>query len=292
MANSAWAFFLFSFQVHEKSVLLPLLPVTMLALQAPELAAWLPPLACFSMWPLLIKDGLGVAYFGVVAVFLAVVGGGPPSASTPADPVALSTTQGEEESGSGRGRGRGGGGGGGGGGVGGKGVSRGGGRSRGGGTFIKSDDADDGEVGKFPPPPPPPPSSRAPGGLRRRLSPSAGDAVWHIVWWATAVAAAGAHCAEIFVPPPTRFPYIHSLTFTSLSFLGFGAAAAYCNWRQWRVPAQGEDEEKDDGGEEEEEDKKKQRRVGTRRSARTTMIRMRTKNVEQHRADSVKPHEE
>jgi alpha-1,3-glucosyltransferase len=30
MANSAWAFFLFSFQAHEKSILLPLLPVAML----------------------------------------------------------------------------------------------------------------------------------------------------------------------------------------------------------------------------------------------------------------------
>ncbi|KAK9807380.1 hypothetical protein WJX73_009447 [Symbiochloris irregularis] len=33
MANSAFAFFLFSFQVHEKSILLPLLPITLLAPQ-------------------------------------------------------------------------------------------------------------------------------------------------------------------------------------------------------------------------------------------------------------------
>ena len=44
LANTAWAFFLFSFQVHEKSALLPLLPITMLALKAPRLATWLPPL--------------------------------------------------------------------------------------------------------------------------------------------------------------------------------------------------------------------------------------------------------
>ena len=36
---------------------------------------WLPPLACVSMWPLLAKDGLGIAYVGAVAVYIAVIGG-------------------------------------------------------------------------------------------------------------------------------------------------------------------------------------------------------------------------
>ena len=63
------------------------------------------------------------------------------------------------------------------------------------------------------------------------------------------VAAAAAHAAEAFVPPPDGLPYIHSLTFTSLSFLGFASAAAYCNWRQWQVPADArEEEEEDEGG--------------------------------------------
>ena len=62
MAASAFAFFLFSYQVHEKSILLPLLPATLLAGLEPGLAAWLPALACFSMWPLLRRDGLGLAY--------------------------------------------------------------------------------------------------------------------------------------------------------------------------------------------------------------------------------------
>ena len=78
LANTAWAFFLFSFQAHEKSALLPLLPNTLLSLRAPELVAWLPPIVCFSMWPLLRKDGLAVAYVASVAVFCALVGGGAP----------------------------------------------------------------------------------------------------------------------------------------------------------------------------------------------------------------------
>ena len=49
-------------QVHEKSILLPLLPVTLLADRHPVLALWLPAVATFSMYPLLKKDGLSLAY--------------------------------------------------------------------------------------------------------------------------------------------------------------------------------------------------------------------------------------
>jgi len=76
MANSAWAFFLFSFQVHEKSVLLPLLPVAALAAHEPRLAQWFACAAPFSMFPLLKRDGLQVAYWGCLAGFLALLGGG------------------------------------------------------------------------------------------------------------------------------------------------------------------------------------------------------------------------
>ena len=62
MAASAFAFFCFSYQVHEKSVLLPLLPLTLLAPVEPGLAAGMPALGAFSMWPLLRRDGLGGAY--------------------------------------------------------------------------------------------------------------------------------------------------------------------------------------------------------------------------------------
>ncbi|GFR52766.1 hypothetical protein Agub_g15367, partial [Astrephomene gubernaculifera] len=51
MANSGFAFFMFSYQVHEKSILLPLLPLSLLAGRHPGLAAWLPLLAALSMFP-------------------------------------------------------------------------------------------------------------------------------------------------------------------------------------------------------------------------------------------------
>ena len=77
LANTAWVFSC-SVSRRTKSALLPLLPVTLLSLRAPELVAWLPPIVCFSMWPLLRKDGLAVAYVASVAVFCALVGGGAP----------------------------------------------------------------------------------------------------------------------------------------------------------------------------------------------------------------------
>jgi len=78
LSCSAFAFFLFSFQVHEKSALLPLLPATLLSLRAPTLAARLPLAVCFSCYPLLERDGLSLAYVGVMGAFASVIGGGAP----------------------------------------------------------------------------------------------------------------------------------------------------------------------------------------------------------------------
>ena len=61
---------IFLWQVHEKSVLLVLLPVTLLAGYEPELAYWLPLVASFSMYPLLKKDGLCLAYAAVLLLWL------------------------------------------------------------------------------------------------------------------------------------------------------------------------------------------------------------------------------
>ena len=75
MMNCALAFFLFSFQVHEKSILLPLLPATLLAAEEPLFAAWAQAIAAFSMWPLLKKDGQGVAYCALLLLHAVVSGG-------------------------------------------------------------------------------------------------------------------------------------------------------------------------------------------------------------------------
>jgi alpha-1,3-glucosyltransferase len=59
-------------QVHEKSILLPLMPVMLLAPEQPVLSRWLPPVACFSMYPLLKKDGLTLAYIAMMMLWGAV----------------------------------------------------------------------------------------------------------------------------------------------------------------------------------------------------------------------------
>lgn len=52
-------------QVHEKSILLPMLPLSLLAAHEPDLLAWIAPVAAFSMFPLLAKDGVAGAYAAV-----------------------------------------------------------------------------------------------------------------------------------------------------------------------------------------------------------------------------------
>ena len=70
MASCAWGFFLCSFQVHEKSVLLPLLPmITLLSGEdglGVEMRGWIGwsnILAVWTMFPLLKRDGLRIPYF-------------------------------------------------------------------------------------------------------------------------------------------------------------------------------------------------------------------------------------
>lgn len=69
LATSAWAFFLLSFQVHEKSVLLPLMPMTVLLASKDGLASWKRSwigfanlLGAWTMFPLLSRVELRVPY--------------------------------------------------------------------------------------------------------------------------------------------------------------------------------------------------------------------------------------
>ena len=59
----ALAFFLLSFQVHEKHILLPLLPAALLSPHHSFFFGWFALVAGFSMFPLLSRDGLRLAYF-------------------------------------------------------------------------------------------------------------------------------------------------------------------------------------------------------------------------------------
>lgn len=85
MASSAWGFFLFSFQVHEKSVLLPLLPMTVLlggeGGLGPEMRAWIGwanTLGVWTLFPLLKRDELRVPY-AVLTLLWAYLLGLPPA---------------------------------------------------------------------------------------------------------------------------------------------------------------------------------------------------------------------
>ncbi|KAJ3057026.1 Glucosyltransferase-like protein [Rhizophlyctis rosea] len=67
--NGSLGFFLFSFQVHEKSILLPLLPATLLLLDEPLWSVWFNNVAMFSMFPLLKRDELVLPYFITIALW-------------------------------------------------------------------------------------------------------------------------------------------------------------------------------------------------------------------------------
>ena len=63
LSASSLGFYLFSFQVHEKSILLPLLPLVLLQGRHSLLAAWMGAIATFSCYTLLQKDGHAVGYW-------------------------------------------------------------------------------------------------------------------------------------------------------------------------------------------------------------------------------------
>ncbi|PYH47862.1 dolichyl-P-Glc:Man(9)GlcNAc(2)-PP-dolichol alpha-1,3-glucosyltransferase ALG6 [Aspergillus saccharolyticus JOP 1030-1] len=85
LSSVAWGFFLFSFQVHEKSVLLPLLPMTLLlagdgglSKETRAWVGWANILGTWTMYPLLKRDELRVPYF-VMTFLWAYLMGLPPT---------------------------------------------------------------------------------------------------------------------------------------------------------------------------------------------------------------------
>ncbi|KAJ5632876.1 CAZyme family GT57 [Penicillium lividum] len=96
----AWGFFLFSFQVHEKSVLLPLLPMTLslagdggLSKENRAWVGWANVLGSWTMFPLLKREELRMPY-AVITLLWAYLLGLPPlsletyrSRSSPEDPT-------------------------------------------------------------------------------------------------------------------------------------------------------------------------------------------------------------
>ncbi|KAL1915325.1 uncharacterized protein VTP21DRAFT_6783 [Calcarisporiella thermophila] len=80
LSGSALAFFLFSFQVHEKSILLPLLPALLMSVVTKnddkwagidrDIIAWYNNLAMFSMYPLLQREQLIIPYAALLSVWV------------------------------------------------------------------------------------------------------------------------------------------------------------------------------------------------------------------------------
>lgn len=89
LACTSWGFFLFSFQVHEKSVLLPLLPMTLslagdggLSKENRAWVGWANVLGSWTMFPLLKRDELRVPYFVITLLWAYLLGLPPTSAET------------------------------------------------------------------------------------------------------------------------------------------------------------------------------------------------------------------
>ncbi|XP_076307204.1 ALG6 alpha-1,3-glucosyltransferase garnysstan isoform X2 [Tachypleus tridentatus] len=73
LINSSMIFFLFSFQVHEKSILLAVLPVSLLIHEHPLVTTWFLTVSTFSLFPLLLKDGLVIPFFCLLVLYLVIV---------------------------------------------------------------------------------------------------------------------------------------------------------------------------------------------------------------------------
>lgn len=69
LVNSSLAFFLFSFQVHEKSILIAAVPAILIFPIEPFMVFWFLQVSTFSMFPLLVKDGLLGAFVSLSALF-------------------------------------------------------------------------------------------------------------------------------------------------------------------------------------------------------------------------------
>ncbi|XP_034827912.1 dolichyl pyrophosphate Man9GlcNAc2 alpha-1,3-glucosyltransferase [Maniola hyperantus] len=71
LINVSLAFFLFSYQVHEKSILLAAVPVALHLPEDPFVCFWFLLVSTFSMLPLLLRDGLLVPFLCSTAIYVA-----------------------------------------------------------------------------------------------------------------------------------------------------------------------------------------------------------------------------
>lgn len=71
--STALSFFLASFQVHEKNILMALAPCSLLLWQDPTFVDWFSFVSCWSLWPLLQTDRLELPYVCCVLILGALI---------------------------------------------------------------------------------------------------------------------------------------------------------------------------------------------------------------------------
>lgn len=72
LVNTSLVFFLTSFQVHEKTILVPALPVLLFYREHPMVVNWFCIISTFTLQPLLIKDGQVLPYFVLMTCYTLV----------------------------------------------------------------------------------------------------------------------------------------------------------------------------------------------------------------------------
>lgn len=72
LTNSSLVFFLFSFHVHEKSLLLSLVPCSLLLADDPLFIGWFQIVGMFTMYPLLIRDNQTIPYFALFVIYICI----------------------------------------------------------------------------------------------------------------------------------------------------------------------------------------------------------------------------
>lgn len=72
MTSTGLGFFLASFQVHEKSLLMALAPISLLYWNDIALVQWFSVMSTWTLWPLIVVDRLEACYFCVVLIFVSL----------------------------------------------------------------------------------------------------------------------------------------------------------------------------------------------------------------------------
>lgn len=70
LSYGTMAIFMFAYHVHEKTVLIPLLPILMLANQSPSFVFWFVIQSTFSIYPLMEQDKLQIPYVIVLSLWV------------------------------------------------------------------------------------------------------------------------------------------------------------------------------------------------------------------------------